>query len=65
MKEKLNLKRKNKPGKFIISYTIQLVMIVYYAKFDALFLHSSCEIFDEILKMDKLFAYLWINCLLI
>ena len=32
MKEKNNLGKK-KPGNFIVSYTIQLVMVVYCAKF--------------------------------
>ena len=38
-------------------------MVLYYAKFEASVLHSSCEIFDKKLKMDKLFAYLglWIE----
>ena len=55
---KTKFEKKNKPGKFIVSYKIQLVMVVYYAKFNASVLHSFCENFDEPLKMDKLFVYL-------
>ena len=45
--KKINFRRTNKHGKFIVSYTIQILMVVYDAKFEASALHSSLEIFDK------------------
>ena len=50
---KTKFEKKNKPGKFIAFYTIQLVLVVYYAKFEASVLCSSCEIFDERIEWMK------------
>lgn len=50
-KERMNKKGTDKPENAIVSYTIQLVIVVYHTKFEASSLHSSSETFDEKFNM--------------
>ena len=45
-KERMNWTGINKPWNSIVSYKIQLVIVVYHSKFQTSSLHSSWENFD-------------------
>ena len=52
-KERTNKHGTNKPGNAIVSYTIQLVIVVCYAKFEA----SSCVVPEKSLTKNLTLAY--------